>query len=108
MSYVSTVGCLMCTMVCTRADLSHEASVTTKYMANPCREYLRAVKWIFSYLRGTMKYEIMFERQEDDVSVQGYIDTDYAGDLDDQRFKTCYVSHSQMGLYVGDQWYIHL
>ncbi|WJZ87849.1 hypothetical protein VitviT2T_007198 [Vitis vinifera] len=50
-----------------------------------------AVKWIFRYLRGTTDYGIMFSKQQSDPSVRGYVDADYASDLDDRRCTTAYV-----------------
>jgi hypothetical protein len=90
-SYASAVGCLMYAMVCTRPDLAHAVSVVSKYMANPGKQHWDAVKWIFRYLKGTTDYGITFVRQKSDLSVVGYVDADYAGDLDDRRSTTGYV-----------------
>ena len=51
--YSSAVGSLMYVMVCSRPDLSHALSVVSRYMANPGKQYWKAVQWIFKYLRGT-------------------------------------------------------
>ena len=50
-----------------------------------------AVKWIFIYFRGTTDYDIMFSRQQSVHSLVGYVETDYARDLDDRRSTTGYV-----------------
>jgi len=42
-------------------------------------------------LRGTIDYDITFVRQKSDLSVVGYVDADYAGDLNDKRSTTGYV-----------------
>jgi hypothetical protein len=89
--YASVVGCLMYAMVCTRPDLAHAVSVVSKYMANPGKSHWDAVKWIFRYLKGTTNYGITFVKQKSDLSVVGYVDADYAGDLDDRRSITGYV-----------------
>jgi hypothetical protein len=89
--YASAVGCLMYAMVCTRLDLAHAMSVVSKYMANPGKQHWNAIKWIFRYLKGTTDYGITFVRQKSDLSVVGYVDADYAGDLDDRRSTTSYV-----------------
>jgi hypothetical protein len=89
--YASAVGCLMYAMVCTRPDLAHAVSVVSKYMANPGKRHWNTVKWIFRYLKGTTDYGITFVRQKSDLSVVGYVDADYAGDLDDRRSTTGYV-----------------
>ena len=49
------------------------------------------MKWIFRYLKGTTDYGITFVIQKSDLSVVGYVDADYAGDLDDRRSTTGYV-----------------
>jgi hypothetical protein len=89
--YASAVGCLMYAMVWTMPDLAHVVSVVSKYMANPGKQYWNAVKWIFRYLKGITDYGITFVRQKSDLSVMGYVDADYAGDLDDRRSTTGYV-----------------
>jgi hypothetical protein len=49
------------------------------------------VKWIFRYLKGTAEYGILFSRQPGTNSVVGYVDTNYAGEVDDRRSTTGYV-----------------
>uniref|UniRef100_A0A2N9HZR4 CCHC-type domain-containing protein n=1 Tax=Fagus sylvatica TaxID=28930 RepID=A0A2N9HZR4_FAGSY len=89
--YASAVGCLMYAMVCTRPDLAHAVSTVSRYMANPGREHWNAVKWIFRYLKGTAEHGILFSRQPGTNSVVGYVDADYAGEVDDRRSTTGYV-----------------
>jgi len=79
--YASAVGCLMYAMVCTRPDIAQAVSVVTKFLANLGRQYWNTVKWIFRYLKGTTDFGI----------TTGYVDVDYAGDLDDKRSTTGYV-----------------
>ena len=45
--YSNAVGCLMYAMVCTRPGISHAIGVGSKYMVNPVKEHLNAVKWVF-------------------------------------------------------------
>ena len=47
--------------------------------------------WIFRYLNGTTGYGILFARQHRDNSVVGYVDSDYAGNMDVRRSTTRYV-----------------
>lgn len=44
-----------------------------------------AVKWILRYLKDTTDHGIMFNKEQDVPSVGGYMDSDYASDLDDRR-----------------------
>ncbi|WCJ18000.1 Transposon Ty1-LR1 Gag-Pol polyprotein [Euphorbia peplus] len=89
--YASAVGCLMYAMVCTRPDLAHAVSQVCKYMSKPGKRHWEAVKWIFRYLRGTVGHGLMFGGQHGDPLVEGYVDADYAGDLDNRRSTTGYV-----------------
>lgn len=87
--YSSAVGSLMYAMVCSRPDLSHAMSLVSRYMSNPGKEHWRAVQWIFRYLRGTADYCLKFGRT--DNGVLGYVDSDFAADLDKRRSLTGYV-----------------
>ena len=78
-------------MICTRPDLAQVVSAVSKFLSNPRRSHWDAIKWIFKYLRGTINYEIMFSRQQSVPSIVGYVDADYATDLDDRRSTTSYV-----------------
>ncbi|KAE8672700.1 putative ribonuclease H protein [Hibiscus syriacus] len=90
-SYSNAVGCLMYAMVCTRPDLAHVVSQVCKYMSKPGKQYWEAVKWIFRYLKGTVGHGMVFGSQRDNPLVVGYVDSDYAGDLDNRRSTTGYV-----------------
>jgi hypothetical protein len=58
-------------------------------MSNPGKEHWRAVQWIFTYLRGTADSSLKFGRT--DKGLIGYVDSDYAADLDRRRSLTGYV-----------------
>jgi ATP-binding cassette subfamily B (MDR/TAP) protein 1 len=88
-SYSSAVGSLMYAMVCSRPDLSYDMSLVSRYISNPGKERWRAVQWIFRYLRGTADYCLKFGRTE--KGLVGYVDSDFAGDLDRRRSLTGYV-----------------
>ncbi|KAH9680956.1 hypothetical protein KPL71_026757 [Citrus sinensis] len=84
--YSSAVRCLMYAMVLTRPDLSHAVSLVSRYMANPGKDHWRAVVWILRYLAGTTGYGLIYGAEKyAEVSVEGYVDADYAGDLDKRR-----------------------
>ncbi|KAG8489513.1 hypothetical protein CXB51_017534 [Gossypium anomalum] len=87
--YSSAVGSLMYAMVCSRPDLSYAVSAVSRYMANPGKEHWKVVQWILRYLRGTTDVCLQFGRTEDGVI--GYVDADFAGDLDRRRSLTGYV-----------------
>jgi hypothetical protein len=87
--YSSTVGSLMYAMVCTRPDIAHAVGVVRRYMNNPGKEHWEAVKWILRYLRGTATHALCFGGS--DIVLQGYVDSDMAGDKDSRRSTTRYV-----------------
>jgi hypothetical protein len=90
--YSSAVGSIMYAMVCTRPDISQAVSVVSRYMANPGKVHWQAVKWILRYLRGTTNVGLVYDRGSDiNSSVIGYVDSDYAGDLDKRRSLTGFV-----------------
>ena len=72
-------------------DISQVVSVVAKYMANPSKEHWNAIKWILRYLKGTKELGIMFERQHGETNIVGFVDSDYASDLDKRRSITGYV-----------------
>ncbi|XP_040364466.1 secreted RxLR effector protein 161-like [Rosa chinensis] len=89
--YASVVGCLMYAMICTRPDLAQALSVVSRYMSNLGKPHWEAVKWILRYLKGTRQLGIMFERKHEVACVAGFVDSDYAGDLDKRRSTIGYV-----------------
>jgi hypothetical protein len=87
--YSSAVGILMHPMVCTRPDIAHAVGVVSRYMNNPGKEHWEVVKWILRYLRGTSNHALCFGGSE--TVLQGYVDSDMAGDKDSRRSTTGYV-----------------
>jgi hypothetical protein len=87
--YSSTVGSLMYVMVCTRPDIAHAVGVVRRYMNNLGKEHWKEVKWILRYLRGTTTQALCFGGSN--IVLQGYVDSDMAGDIDSRRSTTGYV-----------------
>ncbi|CAM8895143.1 unnamed protein product [Rhodiola kirilowii] len=87
--YSNAVGCLMYSMVCTRPDLAHGVSLVSRHMANPGKYHWQAMKWILRYVKGTLNKGLLFggnqSRQE---VVEGYVDSDYAWNLDTRKSQT--------------------
>ena len=79
-SYSSVVGFLMYVMVCMCPDLAYVVSAVSRYMAKPGKEHWKAVQWIMQYLCGSNSVCLQFGGTRDGVA--GYVDSDYAGDLD--------------------------
>ena len=87
--YASAVGSLMFAMVCTRPDIAQAVGAVSRYMANPGKEHWRAVKRILKYVKGTSNAALCYGGS--DFIVRGYVDSDYAGDIDNSKSTTGYV-----------------
>ena len=87
--YASTVGSLMYAMICIMLDIAHAVGVVSRYMNNRGKEHWMAVKWILRYLKGTTNQELCFCGSN--ISLQGYVDADMAGDRNNMRRTIGYV-----------------
>ncbi|KAH9801106.1 hypothetical protein KPL71_000900 [Citrus sinensis] len=87
--YASAVGSLMFAMMCTRPDIAQAVGAVSRYMANPGGEHWIAVKRILRYIRGTSDVALCYGGSE--FTVMGYVDSDFAGDLDKRKSTTGYV-----------------
>ena len=90
--YANAVGCMMYAIVLTRPDLAHALSVVSMFMATPGKDHWKAVKWVLGYLKGTQEYGLVYGKSVGKVAgLCGYVDSDYAGDLDRRRSLTGYM-----------------
>ena len=87
--YASAVGSLMFAMICTRPDIAQAVGVVSRYMANPGKEHQSTVKRILRYVKGTSNAALCYGGS--DFTVRGYVDSDYAGDLDKSKSTSGYV-----------------
>ena len=90
--YSNDVGSLMHAMVCTRPNFSQAVSIISRHMHDPSKGHWEAVKWVLRYIKGTIDVGLVFEK--DSTSKQdcvGYVDSNYAGDLEKPRSTTRYV-----------------
>ncbi|KAH9656842.1 Integrase catalytic domain-containing protein [Citrus sinensis] len=73
-------------------DNSHAVSLVSKFMANPGYEHWRAVQWIIRYLKGTLEVGLVYGGEgKNGHTLIGYVDADFAGDLDKRRSQTWYL-----------------
>ncbi len=90
--YESIVGSLMYLMIYTRPNIAHAVGKINKYMTNPCKVHWEDVKWILRYIKGTIDFGILFDsRATNSTHVLGFVDANYAQDLDKRRSTTGYV-----------------
>ncbi|KAL2642786.1 hypothetical protein R1flu_010373 [Riccia fluitans] len=90
--YESAIGSLMYFMVYTRPDIAYALGKVSKYMMNPGKVHWEAVKWILQYIKGTMGYGLLFDAHSYQArTLVGYVDSDYAQDLDTRQSTMGYV-----------------
>lgn len=84
----------MYVMVCNRLDITHEVVVLSRYMSIPGKEHKTTVKSVFRYLCGTIDQTIFYEGKietERKVNVHGFVNSDWAIDVDGRRLTNGYV-----------------
>ena len=88
--YRQAIGKLMYTMVSTRPDIAYPVSVLSRYMANPDQKHWKAIKRIFRYLKETRELGLVLGGS-DKVTLEGYSDSDFAGDKETRRSTSAYI-----------------
>jgi ATP-binding cassette subfamily B (MDR/TAP) protein 1 len=79
----------MFAMICTRPDIAQAVGAASRYMANPGREHWNTIKRILRYIKGTSDVALCYGGSE--FTVRGYVDSDFAGDLEKRKSTTGYV-----------------
>lgn len=87
--YASAVGSLMFAMICTRPDIAQAVGAASRYMSNPGREHWNTIKRILRYIKGTSDAALCYGGSE--FTIRGYVDSDFAGDLEKRKSTTGYV-----------------
>jgi len=89
-NFKQMVGCLMY-LLATRPDLAYVVCLIARYMERPTETHFAAAKRILRYLKGSLQYGILYKRGELNCELEGWSDSDYAGDLDDRKNTSGYV-----------------
>lgn len=87
--YQSYVGTLMYAMLGTRPDIAYAVSSVSRHASNPTEAHMKAVKRIFSYLRGTIDLQLTYRGEL--AQLEGYSDADFGGDLSTMRSTSGFV-----------------
>ena len=88
--YREAIGSLMYLMVSTRPDLASAVGILSRFLNDPGEEHWMGVKRVFRYLKGTRNMALVYERKGG-VIVEGYTDSDWAGDVDSRKSTSAYV-----------------
>ena len=87
--YQTMVGSIMFAMIETRPDIAFATSVVSRHAKNPGKTHMEAAKHILRYLSGTKNRGITFGGG--DLCIQGYSDSDWAGDKEQRKSTSGYV-----------------
>lgn len=87
--YRQLVGSLIY-LTLTRPNISYGVAVMSRYMPNPKKPHLEAIRRIRRYVKSTIGYDTMYKKSEGSNLV-GYCDADYGGDHDTRRSTTGYA-----------------
>ena len=81
--YRQLIGSLIY-LTLTRLDIFYPVGVVSRYMSNPNKSHLDAVKRILRYVKGTINFGILYKETKD-CQVMGYCNADYARDCGTRR-----------------------
>jgi hypothetical protein len=89
--YQSAVGSLLYLSCWTRPDVTFAVSNVARFCSKPTKHHWTAVKRIMRYLKGTQNHGLLYHR-DGEKTIECYSDADWAGDLNDRRSTSGYVS----------------
>ena len=87
--YQTIVGSIMFAMIETRPDIAFATSAVSRHSKNPSRTHMEAAKHILRYLSATKDRGITFGGG--DLTIQGYSNSDWAGDKEERKSTSGYV-----------------
>ncbi|XP_060175305.1 uncharacterized mitochondrial protein AtMg00810-like [Lycium barbarum] len=87
--YQQLVGSLI-NLTQTRPDISFVVGVKSRYMHNPKKHHMEAVRRMLRYIKSTIDYGLLYKKGEE-CKLVSYCDSDYAGDHDTRRSTTSFV-----------------
>jgi hypothetical protein len=88
--YALAVERLMYAQVCTRTDLAFVTGMLGRYQKNPGVSHWNGIKEDLRYIQGTKGLMLTYERSNG-IEIIGYLDSNFAGCLDTDRFTSGYV-----------------
>ena len=84
--YKSMIGCLLY-LIASRPNITFSVGVCSGFQSNPKVSHLNAVKRIIKYVGGTCDYGLFYSK-EFNLSLVGFSDSDWVGNVDDRKSTT--------------------
>ena len=66
-------------------DLTYSVSYLSRFIDKPSSDHLVAAKRILRYLKGTMNFGLMYNRGDRDLTITGYSDSEFSGDINNRK-----------------------
>ena len=111
------IGCLLY-LTSSMPDIAFSVGVCSGFQFNPKVSHLNAVKRIIKYVGGTCDYGLFYSK-EPNLSLTGFSDSDWVGNVDDRKSTTggcfyvganlvAWISKNQnsMSLFIAEAEYI--
>jgi histone deacetylase 1/2 len=90
--YRSMVGALQY-LTLTRPNISYSVNQLCQFLHFPTNIHLTVAKRVLKYLKGTLQFGLQFNKGS--LQLNGFCDSDWAGNLDDQKYTSGYC------IYLG-------
>jgi hypothetical protein len=87
--YRELVGGLLYLSTTVRPDISHVSGLLGRFSSNPTTQHLAAGMHVLRYLAGTKSLGLKWTKGEG--GLEGYVDSDFAGDLDGHKSTSGFV-----------------
>lgn len=82
----------MYAMVCTRPDIAHVVGMVSRFLNCPSKTHWSVAQWIMRYLRRSATCGFLYGKSTSkSVMVEGYMDSDFGGDLDKMKSISGYM-----------------
>eukprot|EP00253_Pinus_taeda_P010317 PITA_10317 len=94
--YRQLVGSLIY-LTTTRPDLTYSVSVLSQFMSKPLESHWTEARSVLRYLCGIVHFGILYT-DVSDITLAGFSDSDWAGNLDDRRSITGYAFNIGSGV----------
>lgn len=84
--YREILGSIMYAQIATQSNLSYAISTLSKFASNLGKPHWIALMHVLQYIKGTLDFRITYGGEgHTDLAPVGYVDADYAGDIDTCR-----------------------
>jgi hypothetical protein len=88
--YRSIIGSCMYAQMLTRPDIAYPVSVLSKHLNRPTYSHMKQARRMLTYLYFTHDKGIIYGQGNDD-RVEGWSDSDHAGDIDNRKSQTGWI-----------------